>query len=91
MALGRWYNYDGVLLSYRSVTASGGDGDGGKAVFDRIDASKLQGALKNASMLTSLEVGVSYNSRCHDMWVCPSCCGCALYSMKVCRPTCCQH
>lgn len=58
IALGRWYN--GVLLSYRSVTASGGDGDGGKAVFDRIDASKLQGALKNASMLTSLEVGVSY-------------------------------
>lgn len=62
MALGRWYDYDGVLLSYRSVTASGGDGDGdgGKAVFERIDASKLQGALKNASMLTSLEVGVSY-------------------------------
>ena len=34
------------------------------AIFERIDAGKLQGALKNASVLTSLEVGSGLGSGC---------------------------
>ena len=56
-ALFKWYPNHVILLSFSSSSSEGkvAGGDQPK-LFDRIDASKLQGALSNASMMGHLEV-----------------------------------